>query len=118
MAILNGSAYQKYLGTERKLADRIIFSECGGGLLCVAELKAGSWKAKEVVEQVQNGFAEADALLKDRGVNMSSWIPLLLSPSGPGQTEKRYIQNNLIAFHSDKQPLRHERCDTELVQII
>ena len=118
MAIINGTAYQKYLGTNRKLADRIIFSESNGGFLCVAELKAGSWRARETVEQVQNGFAEADALLKGKGVDMNSWVPLLLSRRGPGDVEKRFIQNNLIAFHSDRQPIRHERCDAELYEIM
>ena len=118
MAILNGSAFQRYLGTNRKLADRIIFSESQGGFLCVAELKAGSWKARETVEQVQNGFAEAHALLQENGVDMRSWFALVLSPRGPGQEEKQYLRKNLIAFQGDRQPLRHARCDIELSELM
>ena len=117
LAIINGTKYQSNHG-ERisgKLADRIIFSARDGGFVCVTELKGGSWRARDTIEQVKNGFVVAAELL--RGIRVNSWFPLVLSGSGPRPIDERVLQRDLIPFQGQRLRLRHFHCNTELSQI-
>ena len=116
LAIINGSRYQSNHCFGGKLADRIIFSENYGGFVCVVDLKGRSWKVRDTIEQVRNGFRVAAELLK--GVRMNSWYPLVLSDRGPKQIDERRIQSDLIAFQGDQLRLRHFHCNSELAQIV
>ena len=107
LVIINGSKYQSNHRFRDKLADRIIFSESHGGFVCVADLKSGAWKARDTIEQVQNGFGLADSMLN--GISVQSWFPLVLSDTGPRRAEERIVQIDMIGFQGDRRRLRHSR---------
>lgn len=118
IAIINGTKFQRHHSdrVSGKLADRIIFSDRYEGFVCVAELKAGSWRVHGTIEQVMNGFLVAADLLKE--VRVNSWYPLVISRSGPKQEDERVMRKDLINFQGGRQRLRHVRCDIELAQIV
>ena len=105
--IIHGTKFQRH-HRERvpgKLADRIIFSERHGGFVCVAEIKAGTWRVRGTIEQVINGFSVAADLLRE--VRVNSWYPLVLSRSGPKREDEQVMRKDLVNFQGDRQRLRH-----------
>ena len=118
LVMIDGSKYQRIRGTADKLADRIIFSESHGGFVCVAELKSGSWKVRDTIEQIKNGFDIAKDILDFHSVRISLSIPLVLSPEGFDSRYERLLQTNPLGLPESRRRLVHNRCGTELSEIL
>ena len=118
LAIINGTHYQKNHLASGKLADRIIFSGREGGLVCVAELKSGSWKARDTIEKVRKGFDLAGRLLVSMNVQINLSVPLVLSPRRIDPGDRRLVENNPIGLPESRRRLVHSHCGTDLAEII
>ena len=118
LVMIDGSKYQSMQGTAGKLADRIIFSESHGGFVCVAELKSGSWKARDTIRQIKNGFDIAQEMLDFHSVRISLSIPLVLSPEGFDSRYERLLQTNPLGLTESRRRLMHSRCGTELSEVL
>ena len=120
LAIINGTKYQTNHRdrTSGKLADRIIFSARDAGFVCVAELKGGSWKARDTVEQVRSGFELAQQFLDSQQVQIGLSIPLVLSRQGINPGDGHVLENNPLGLPGNRRRLIHSHCNTELDEIM
>lgn len=120
LAIINGTKFQSNHRDRirGKLADRIVFSVRDGGFVCVAELKVGSWKARDTVEQVRSGFDLARQFLDSQQVQIGLSIPLVLSRQGINPGDGHVLENNPLGLPGSRRRLIHSHCDTELDEIM
>jgi len=103
LVILDLDEYVRfYADNNGKICDFIVFYCEGDIIVCAAELKSGSFKAKEVKDQIQEGARIAERILSRHLTN--KFYPVLVRNRSKrlDPLVYKFLQNTLIKFQSLK----------------
>ncbi|MCY3627476.1 MAG: hypothetical protein OXG88_07545 [Gammaproteobacteria bacterium] len=81
------------------------------------ELKGESWKASQVVRQLQASSSDAERLISEE--DQIRFIPVLTQKSThPMERQKLRESSNRIRFHRHEEPVQIRRCGDQLSRVL